>query len=200
WGSMIQQGRSFIYTHPWQVFVPSIVLAVTILAFNTFGDGIRDALGLGLPKGKQAVKGRLGLTTVDRAAAAGVAPVDDSSKTLLRVTDLSVEFVTDTGPATVVDHVSFSVQRGEMLGIVGESGSGKTVTSLGVMRLVPSPPGRITSGTVEFGQRDLLSLSLAEMRKVRGDQIAMVFQDPMTSLNPVFTIETQLADTIRLHR
>jgi oligopeptide/dipeptide ABC transporter ATP-binding protein len=199
WGAMIQQGRSFIYTHPWQVFVPSIVLAVTILAFNTFGDGIRDALGLGLPKGKQAVKGRLGLTTVDRAPGT-VAALEDPPKTLLRVTDLSVQFVTDTGPATVVDHVSFSVQRGEMVGIVGESGSGKTVTSLGVMRLVPSPPGRITSGTVEFGQRDLLSLSLAEMRNVRGDQIAMVFQDPMTSLNPVFTIETQLVDTIRLHR
>src|SRR5207237_2565881 len=68
WGSMIQQGRSFIYDHPWQVFVPSIALALTILAFNTFGDGIRDALGLGLPKGKQAIKGRLGLTTVQRAA------------------------------------------------------------------------------------------------------------------------------------
>jgi oligopeptide/dipeptide ABC transporter ATP-binding protein len=200
WGSMIQQGRTFIYTHPWQVFVPSIVLAVTILAFNTFGDGIRDALGLGLPKGKQTVKGRLGLTTVDLMPGTGVAPVEDPSKTLLRVTDLSVEFVTDTGPATVVDHVSFTVQRGEMLGIVGESGSGKTVTSLGVMRLVPSPPGRITSGTIEFGRRDLLSLSLAEMRNIRGDQIAMVFQDPMTSLNPVFTIETQLIDTIRLHR
>ena len=200
WGSMIQQGRTFIYTHPWQVFVPSIVLAVTILAFNTFGDGIRDALGLGLPKGKQAVKGRLGLTTVERAPDAATTPLEDPPKTLLRVTDLSVEFATDTGPATVVDHVSFSVQRGEMLGIVGESGSGKTVTSLGVMRLVPSPPGRITSGTVEFGRRDLLSLSLAQMRNVRGDQIAMVFQDPMTSLNPVFTIETQLVDTIRLHR
>jgi peptide/nickel transport system permease protein len=216
WGSMIQQGRTFIYQHPWQVFVPSIALALTILAFNTFGDGLRDALGLGLPKGKQTIKGRLGLTTVDRRAQNGAAapapaptappapavaaPTPGESGALLRVSSLSVQFLTDAGPATVVDNVSFNVRPGEMLGIVGESGSGKTVTSLAVMRLVPSPPGRIVSGNVMFDDRDLLQLSLRDMRDVRGDDIAMVFQDPMTSLNPVFTIGTQLVDTIRLHR
>jgi peptide/nickel transport system permease protein len=203
WGSMIEQGRASIYTHPWQVFVPSIALAATILAFNTFGDGVRDALGLGLAKGRQKIKGRLGLTTVERAettATTGDPPAAVTGDALLDVRDLSVEFLTEGGPVTVVDKVSFSVRAGEMVGIVGESGSGKTVTSLGVMRLVPSPPGRITSGSVNFGGRDLLSLSLAELRAVRGDEIAMVFQDPMTSLNPVFTIGTQLVDTIRLHR
>jgi peptide/nickel transport system permease protein len=205
WGSMIEQGRSSIYTHPWQVFVPSIALAATILAFNTFGDGARDALGLGLPKGKQKIKGRLGLTTVERVKRPattpdGAPPVATVGDALLDVRDLSVEFLTESGPATVVDHVSFSVRAGEMVGIVGESGSGKTVTSLGVMRLVPSPPGRITSGSVSFGGRDLLSSSLPELRAIRGDEVAMVFQDPMTSLNPVFTIGTQLVDTIRLHR
>ena len=199
WGSMIQQGRTFIYNHPWQVFVPSIALALTILAFNTFGDGLRDALGLGLPKGKQTIKGRLGLTTVARPAATSQV-ANGKSDALLSVSDLSVQFLTESGPATVVDHVSFSVAPGEMIGIVGESGSGKTVTSLAVMRLVPSPPGRIVSGSVMFDGRDLLTLSLGDMRKVRGDEIAMVFQDPMTSLNPVFTIGTQLVDTIRLHR
>jgi peptide/nickel transport system permease protein len=197
WGSMIQQGRSFIYNHPWQVFVPSIALAATILAFNTFGDGLRDALGLGLPKGRQKIKGRLGLTTVERTKPS---PPPVESAALLDVKDLSVEFLTETGPATVVDKVSFTVEAGEILGVVGESGSGKTVTSLGVMRLVPSPPGRITSGSVHFAGKDLLSLSLAELRDVRGDEIAMVFQDPMTSLNPVFTIGTQLVDAIRRHR
>jgi peptide/nickel transport system permease protein len=205
WGSMIEQGRASIYTHPWQVFVPSIALAATILAFNTFGDGVRDALGLGLPKGKQKIKGRLGLTTVDRMKGAAATterppPVAAVGDALLDVRDLSVEFLTESGPATVVDHVSFSVRAGEMVGIVGESGSGKTVTSLGVMRLVPSPPGRITSGSVNFAGRDLLSSSLPELRAIRGDELAMVFQDPMTSLNPVFTIGTQLVDTIRLHR
>jgi peptide/nickel transport system permease protein len=199
WGSMIQQGRTFIYDHPWQVFVPSIALALTILAFNTFGDGLRDALGLGLPKGKQTIKGRLGLTTVVPPAARSEAS-NDKGDALLSVSDLSVQFLTEQGPATVVDHVSFDVTPGEMIGIVGESGSGKTVTSLAVMRLVPSPPGRIVSGSVMFDGRNLLTLSLGDMRKVRGDDIAMVFQDPMTSLNPVFTIGTQLVDTIRLHR
>jgi oligopeptide/dipeptide ABC transporter ATP-binding protein len=118
----------------------------------------------------------------------------------LSVTDLSVEFLTEAGPATVVDHVSFGVDAGEVVALVGESGSGKTVSSLAVMRLVASPPGRITSGSVMFDGRDLLSLSFNEMRDVRGDQIGMAFQDPMTSLNPAFTIGTQLVDTIRLHR
>jgi oligopeptide/dipeptide ABC transporter ATP-binding protein len=127
-------------------------------------------------------------------------PVPELDRGLLQVTDLSVEFLAESGPALVVDKVSFGVAPGEMIGIVGESGSGKTVTSLAVMRLVPSPPGRIVSGSVMFDDRDLLTLSLAQMRDVRGDEIAMVFQDPMTSLNPVFTIGTQLVDTIRLHR
>jgi oligopeptide/dipeptide ABC transporter ATP-binding protein len=96
--------------------------------------------------------------------------------------------------------VSFGVDAGEVVALVGESGSGKTVSSLAIMRLVASPPGRITSGSVTFAGRDLLSLSFKEMREVRGDQIAMAFQDPMTSLNPAFTIGTQLVDTIRLHR
>jgi peptide/nickel transport system permease protein len=213
WGAMIEQGRSFIYEHPWQVFVPSLALAITILAFNTLGDGVRDALGLGLPKGKRTIRGRLGLTTVDRRDDESSEepdedapqPVDASSGITMRhglldVSALSVEFLTESGPATVVDKVSFGVAPGEMLGIVGESGSGKTVTSLAVMRLVPSPPGRIVSGSVMFEDRDLLTFSLKQMRGIRGNEIAMVFQDPMTSLNPAFTIGTQLVDTIRLHR
>ena len=197
WGTMIQDARLELSSHPWQVFIPSLALVFTILAFNTLGDGIRDSLGLGMAKGKQRMKGRLGLTTVNRPADTPVpAPSDD----LLSVSNLSVEFFTESGQATVVDHVSFGVAAGEVVALVGESGSGKTVSSLAVMRLIASPPGRITSGSVMFGGRDLLSLSFNEMRKVRGDEIAMAFQDPMTSLNPAFTIGTQLVDTIRLHR
>ena len=197
WGTMMQDGRLYLNEHPWQVFIPSLALVLTILAFNTLGDGIRDALGLGLAKGKQRIKGRLGITTVTRSAD-HVPP--DATDRLLEVTDLSVEFFTETGPATVVDHVSFGVDAGEVVALVGESGSGKTVSSLAVMRLVASPPGRITSGSVMFDGRDLLSLSFNELRRIRGDQIAMAFQDPMTSLNPAFTIGTQLVDTLRLHR
>jgi peptide/nickel transport system permease protein len=197
WGTMIQDARLELAEHPWQVFIPCLALVFTILAFNTLGDGVRDALGLGLPKGKQRMKGRLGITTVTRPADT---PAPAPTDALLQVSDLSVEFVTDDGEATVVDHVSFGVALGEVIAIVGESGSGKTVSSLAVMRLVASPPGRITSGSVMFDGRDLLSLSLVELRAIRGDQIAMVFQDPMTSLNPAYTIQTQLVDTIRLHR
>ena len=119
---------------------------------------------------------------------------------LLEVQDLSVEFVTEQGPATVVDHVSFSVAPGEVVALVGESGSGKTVTSLAVMRLVASPPGRITSGSVRLDGRDLLdALVQRDARRSAASEIAMVFQDPMTSLNPAFTIGTQLVDTIRQH-
>jgi peptide/nickel transport system permease protein len=196
WGSMIQDARLYLSEHPWQVYIPSLALVFTILAFNTLGDGIRDALGLGLPKGKQRIKGRLGLTTVTRDAP----PAAPATDRLLEVSDLSVEFLTESGAATVVDHVSFGVDAGEVVALVGESGSGKTVSSLAVMRLIASPPGRITSGAVMFEGRDLLSLSFNELREVRGDQIAMAFQDPMTSLNPAFTIGTQLVDTIRLHR
>jgi peptide/nickel transport system permease protein len=202
WGTMVQDARLELNEHPWQVFIPSLALVFVILAFNTIGDGIRDALGLGLPKGKQRMKGRLGITTVTRPPTPSRqdTPVPPATDALLEVSGLSVEFLTDVGEATVVDHVSFGVAPGEVIAIVGESGSGKTVSSLAVMRLVQSPPGRITSGTVMFDGRDLLSLSLAELRELRGDQIAMVFQDPMTSLNPAFTIQTQLVDTIRLHR
>jgi oligopeptide/dipeptide ABC transporter ATP-binding protein len=112
-----------------------------------------------------------------------------------------VEFATRTGQvARALDGADLVVRAGEVVALVGESGSGKTVSSLAVMRLVASPPGRITSGSVMFDGRDLLSLSFKELRQLRGDQLAMAFQDPMTSLNPAFTIGTQLVDTIRLHR
>jgi peptide/nickel transport system permease protein len=201
WGGMIQDARIDLLQHPWQVFIPSLALVFTILAFNTLGDGIRDALGMGLPKGKQAMKGRLGVTTVetDRAPVAPDPSASSELDSLLSVSDLSVEFVTDAGPVTVVDRVSFGVRPGEVVGLVGESGSGKTVSSLAVMRLVPSPPGRISGGAIALDGRDVLAMSMKELRKVRGNEIAMMFQDPMTSLNPAFTIGTQLVDTIRLH-
>ena len=120
---------------------------------------------------------------------------------LLTVTDLTTHFRTDRGLARAVDGVSFTVDRGETLGIVGESGCGKSVTSLSIMRLVPDPPGEIGKGSsVRFEGRELLELPEAEMRKVRGNDIAMIFQEPMTSLNPVYTVGEQIAESFRLHR
>jgi peptide/nickel transport system ATP-binding protein len=117
----------------------------------------------------------------------------------LVVDDLRVEFPTERGVVKAVDGVSFAVRKGEILGIVGESGSGKSVTALSILRLL-RPPGRITGGRVVFNGRDLSTIPDAEMQKLRGAEIAMVFQDPMTSLNPVIKTGWQIAEPFRLHR
>ncbi|ADN01252.1 ABC transporter ATP-binding protein [Spirochaeta thermophila] len=122
------------------------------------------------------------------------------SDTVLQVEDLRTYFRTDDGVVKAVDGVSFSVRAGEIVGIVGESGCGKSVTSLSVMRLVPSPPGKIVGGRILFQGKDLLELPEKEMRGIRGKDISMIFQDPMTSLNPFLRISTQMIETIRLHQ
>ena len=119
---------------------------------------------------------------------------------LLQVRGLTTRFRTDRGTVTAVDDVSFDVDAGETLAIVGESGSGKSVTALSLMRLIPNPPGQIAAGSVMFEGRDLLKLSDAEMQAVRGDRIAMIFQEPMTSLNPSLTVGMQVGEPIALHR
>ncbi len=118
---------------------------------------------------------------------------------LLDVRDLEVQFKTQDGIVQAVNKVNFSVNRGETLGIVGESGSGKSVTSLAVMRLIPSPPGKIAGGQIIFDGEDLVDFSESEMRKIRGNRIAMIFQDPMTSLNPVLRIGRQMTEALQLH-
>src|ERR1700758_330309 len=119
---------------------------------------------------------------------------------ILDIADLKTWFFTRDGIVRAVDGVSFHVMPGETLAIVGESGCGKSVTALSILRLIPSPPGRIVSGTIRFAGRDLAELSEAEMRDVRGNDISMIFQEPMTSLNPVLTIGHQIAETLVLHQ
>lgn len=121
------------------------------------------------------------------------------SDTLLKVENLSVEFGPNSNPIRVVSDVSFSVDRGQTVGLVGESGSGKSITSLAILRLIPEPPGRIASGRVEFEGRDLLTVPRNRMPDIRGRDIAMIFQEPMSSLNPVMTIGDQIGETIKLH-
>jgi len=118
---------------------------------------------------------------------------------LLEVNNLRTHFPTRSGLVRAVDGVSFYLDRGELLGLVGESGCGKSITALSVMRLI-APPGKIVEGEILFDSKDLLKLSDAAMRQMRGDDIAMIFQDPMTSLNPVFTVGEQIAEALRLHR
>jgi len=121
-------------------------------------------------------------------------------ETLLEVRDLKTYFYTEDGVVPAVDGVSFSVDKGETIGIVGESGCGKSVTSLSVMRLIPNPPGKIVDGEIIFEGKNILEKSEAEMRHIRGNEISMIFQEPMTSLNPVFTVGDQIMEAIMLHQ
>jgi oligopeptide/dipeptide ABC transporter ATP-binding protein len=122
-----------------------------------------------------------------------------SAEPLLRVRDLQTHFFGDGGVVRAVDGVSFDVYAGQTLAVVGESGSGKSVTALSILRLVPQPPGRIIGGAVVFRGRDLLDASEREMRAIRGKEISMIFQEPMTSLNPVYTCGEQIIETLVLH-
>ncbi len=125
--------------------------------------------------------------------------MSDGNERLLSVRNLKTYFQTEDGVVKAVDGVSFELKRGETLGIVGESGSGKSVTSLSIMRLIPEPPGKIVGGEIWFDSKNILELSAEEVRKIRGKRIAMIFQDPMTSLNPFLRISTQLMEVTQLH-
>ena len=119
---------------------------------------------------------------------------------LLEVNDLKMYFHTQDGVVKAVNGVSYTLDRGETLGVVGESGSGKSVTSLTIMGLIPMPPGKVEGGDVLYRGKSLLSMSEDELESIRGNDIAMIFQDPMTSLNPVYTIGRQLSEGMRLHK
>jgi ABC-type dipeptide/oligopeptide/nickel transport system ATPase component len=118
---------------------------------------------------------------------------------LLQVEDLKTYFSTFEGVAKAVDDVTFHVDKGEVLGIVGESGCGKSVTAQSIMRLIPEPPGKIVQGQILFDRTDIVQLSMEQMRAIRGKRIAMIFQEPMTSLNPVYTIGNQISEMFILH-
>ena len=122
------------------------------------------------------------------------------SETVLEIKDLCVEFQTVEGKVQAVDHLNYTLHKGEKLGIVGESGSGKSVSSLAVLQLIPNPPGRVTGGEILYKGKDLVKLSEKEMQKLRGNEVSMIFQEPMTSLNPIIQCGKQIAESLRLHR
>ena len=137
----------------------------------------------------------------ERAAsrAASRAAGNDQDRPLREVKNLKTQFFTQDGVVKAVDDVSFYVMPGETLGVVGESGCGKSQTGLSIMRLIPNPPGKIVNGEILFNGNDILQMSDEQVRSIRGNDIAMIFQDPMTSLNPVLTVNRQISEALELH-
>lgn len=124
----------------------------------------------------------------------------NQAETILEIKDLCVEFRTVEGTVQAVDHLNYTLRKGEKLGIVGESGSGKSVSSLGMLQLIPNPPGKVTGGEILYKGQDLVKASKKEIQKIRGNEISMIFQEPMTSLNPIIKCGKQIAESLRLHR
>ncbi len=204
WGGMLQEGFQFINSAPWAVIFPGIAIMLTVLAFNLVADGLRDSLGRERPAGSGLVGGdrtraRRRLAQLSTSGTAGSARAQEPVPALLKVDDLRIEFLTGQTWLPVMEDASFSVQRGKTLGLVGESGSGKTVTALAVMGLLAPAVSRVT-GSIQFEQHELTSMSPSGMRRLRGNDVAMIFQEPMTSLNPAYTVGNQIAEQVRTHR
>ena len=212
WGGMLQEGFQFINTAPWAVIFPGIAIMLTVLAFNLVADGLRDSLGRERPSGggllarggvrrrrreEQRSAALLGRT--EDGGIESTVPVPEPEPALLKVDGLRIEFLTRHEWLPVMEDATFSLARGTTLGLVGESGSGKTVTALAVMGLLPAKVSRVT-GSIRFEHQELTTLSPAGLRKLRGSDIAMIFQEPMTSLNPAYTVGNQIAEQVRAHR
>jgi peptide/nickel transport system permease protein len=189
WGSILADGRQYMVITPWLPILPGLAITFTVLSINLAADGLADVLDPKLSRGtfrRQAL--RLPTPYLDEES---VRP-----QPLLRVRDLRVDFPFDTHTVHAVRGVGFDLERGQTLGIVGESGSGKSVTALAIVQLLDSP-GRVTDGSILFDGRDLTRVSDREMAALRGRRIAMIFQNPSSSLNPVLTIGFQLVETLR---
>jgi peptide/nickel transport system permease protein len=192
WGGMLAEGRKNMTISPWLPVLPGLAIMFTVLSVNLAADGLADVLD---PK----LRARSGRRAVRRTAVRDDEPSDSTNPTLLQVEDLHVEFAGGNRVVQAVRGVGFDLPRGSTLGIVGESGSGKSVTALSIVGLL-DPPGRITRGAIRFDGRDLIRLSERQLAELRGRKVAMIFQNPATSLNPVLTIGYQMAESLRRHR
>jgi peptide/nickel transport system permease protein len=197
WGGMVGEAASLINQDGWLLVPSGGIIALTILAFGLIGDAVRDSAveGWSSRAAAPALRTARPVPGTTQNTITNDAGLDDA---LLAVRDLSVEFRGPDGPVTVVDHVSFELRKGEVLGIVGESGCGKSVTALSLLRLLP-PNGRISGGRVLLGGRDLTAMSERQVASLRGQAIAMVFQEPTVSLDPSFLVGSQVAEVVRRH-
>ena len=191
-GSMLGEARSALISHPHTSVVPGLMIFLIVMSINLLGDGVRDALDPRLRSG--ALSRPRATTLVDRKG-----DIPGETDDLLAIQDLETEF--RVGPRTyrAVGGVTLAVKPGECLGVIGESGSGKSVTALSVMGLVASPPGVITGGAVRFQGEDLIGAPYETLRRKRGDRVAYIFQDPLSTLHPLYRVGDQLAEAIRSH-
>lgn len=192
-GSMLGEARSALITNPHTSIVPGFMILVIVMSINLLGDGVRDALDPRLKSG--ALSRPMPATLVTRNE---VPPVTGDG--ILALQDLRTQFHIKDRIYKAVDGVSLSVQPGECLGIIGESGSGKSVTALSVMGLVASPPGVITGGAVYYEDQDLIGAPYETLRAMRGNKVAYIFQDPLATLHPLYTIGDQLVEAISVHQ
>ena len=192
-GSMLGEARAALITSPHTSVVPGVMIFFIVMSINLLGDGVRDALDPRLRSG--ALTRPRAVTLVDRK---GDVPEADQ-KGLLNIQALETQFHVGPRIYRAVNAVSLHVNPGEALGIIGESGSGKSVTALSVMGLVASPPGVITGGAVRYEGEDLLSASYKSLRQKRGDKVAYIFQDPLSTLHPLYRVGDQLTEAIQAH-
>ena len=195
-GSMLGNGRRVLFSAPHVAVVPGVVIFLLVMSINLLGDGIRDVLdprlksgALSRPAARTAVTGR-----------PDEAPVREGAAPVLDVNGLRTEFALGSRTLRAVDGVDLDLREGECVGIVGESGSGKSVTAMSIMGLVPTPPGRIACGSIRLNGEELLTASDARIRELRGGTVSHVFQDPLATLHPLFTIGDQLIEAIRAHQ
>ncbi|MEX5599994.1 dipeptide/oligopeptide/nickel ABC transporter permease/ATP-binding protein [Pseudophaeobacter sp. C1-32P7] len=192
-GSMLGEARAALISNPHTSIVPGAMILVIVMAINLLGDGVRDALDPRLKSG--ALSRPMPTTRVDRSGPVPVA----SDDALLALRGLKTEFQVKDRVYKAVGGVDLKVQPGECLGVIGESGSGKSVTALSVMGLVASPPGVITGGAVHYKGKDLIGAPYETLRSLRGSRIAYIFQDPLATLHPLYTIGDQLIEAVRAH-
>ena len=192
-GSMLGEARAAIITSPHTSVVPGVMILIIVMAINLVGDGIRDVLDPRLKSGALSTP-RSTTEVVKNKSDAGL-----KTQTLLSIDGLKTEFRIGNRILKAVNDVSLTVDRGQCVGIIGESGSGKSVTALSIMRLVSSPPGIITDGSIDFKGDDLLKLSSEDLRDFRGKKVSYVFQDPLSTLHPLYTVGQQLSEAIQSH-
>jgi peptide/nickel transport system permease protein len=196
-GSMLGEGRKLMIIAPHVATIPGLVILVLVIGINLLGDGLRDVLD---PRLKAGALVRPSAATEVAAQLKATTPTQTENDALLSVDKLKTQFILGQDIYKAVDGVSFSLQAGECLGIVGESGCGKSVAALSLLGLVPTPPGRIVDGRIQFHDEDLLHVGSERLSQIRGNRISYVFQDPLTTLNPLFSVGEQIAEAIRRHQ